>query len=396
MDHEVRPLTADDVEATVAIRAQAFNNPVSDAQREVVADRIGRGGSIGVDVGGELAGLLVVYPLGQFFGGRSVPMGGVASVAVSVEHRSKGVASALVRGAIERMRADGLALSTLHPATATFYRRAGYELAGAYPIEEVPARALGALARGEAERLRAAGPADLPALRECYARAAPERAGWVDRPDWFWDRAYDPGRDGWHVLACESRSGGGLDGFVLYARSSAESSFGWALEVAHLVAVDAVAELTLWRGIASFASQVETVTVAGGSGDRLPFLLPEQDVRTREANAWMTRLVDASGAVAARGFPIGVTVETHVELRDDLAPWNAGRWVLRVADGKGALEPGGDGRLELGERAFAALFTGYASAFDLAGAGLLRGERADLAALDAAFAGPRPSMLEYF
>jgi predicted acetyltransferase len=396
MRHEVRPLTADDVDAAVAIRAQAFNNAVSDAQRQVVAERIARGGSIGVDVGGALAGLLVVYPLGQFFGGRSVPMGGVASVAVAVEHRSKGVASTLMRGAIEQMHAGGLVLSTLHPATTSFYRRHGYERAGAYSIAEVPARALGTLPRGPAECLRAAGPGDLPALRACYGRAAPARPGWIDRPDWFWDPAYDPGRDASHVLACESPDGRAVDGFVLYERSPGASPFGWDLEVAHLVAAEPGAELALWRGIASFASQVETVRVAGASGDHLPLLLAEQDVRTRVANDWMTRVVDAAGAVGARGYPSGVAIETHLDLRDETAPWNAGRHVLRVAGGAGTLEPGGAGTVLLTERGLAALYTGYASAFELAATGALDAGRDDLAALDAAFSGPRPSMLEYF
>ena len=95
-EYEVRPLGADDVDAALMVRGNAFGNPLDDAQREVVRSRFERGGSFGIDLDGRLAGMLTVYPLGQFFGGASVPMGGIGSVAVSVEFRGRGVAPALL------------------------------------------------------------------------------------------------------------------------------------------------------------------------------------------------------------------------------------------------------------------------------------------------------------
>jgi predicted acetyltransferase len=111
----------------------------------------------------------------------------------------------------------------------------------------------------------------------------------------------------------------------------------------------------------------------------------------------MLRLVDAAQAIAARGYPPGVRATVALELADDECPANAGRFVLVVADGSGRLERGGRGDVRLGVGAFASLYSGWASAATLARTGLLAGAAdADLAALDAAFAGSSPWLLDEF
>ena len=394
-EYEVRTLGPDDVEAALVVRADAFANPPDDVQRRVVRQRLERGGSSGISVDGRLAGMLTVHPLAQFFGGRSVPMGGVASVAVPVEFRGRGIAPVLLGAAIESMRDAGQVISTLHPATAGFYRRLGWELAGTFPTCTLPIRSLASLPPGEPERLRPAGPADLALLRETYARAAPERAGWIDRPEWFWDHAFRTGREGYTVLACEAPDGASVDGFALYTQTP-RPVVGYDIEVSELVAVDATTAVTLWRAIGSFAAQAETVTTVGAVGALLPFLLPDQDVRETFRGDWMTRLVDAPAAIAARGYEPAVTASVHLDVRDPIAPWNEGRFVLQVGDGAATLAAGGTGEVQLGVHALSAIYTGYASALDLASIGALHGPVEACRALDAVFAGPTPSTLDYF
>jgi predicted acetyltransferase len=86
-----------------------------------------------------------------------------------------------------------------------------------------------------------------------------------------------------------------------------------------------------------------------------------------------------------------------VEVVDRLASWNDDRFVLDVADGRGALRRGGTGGVRMTVNAFASLYTGWASAFTLAAAGLVHhaGER-DLRLLDAIFAGPSPYLFDDF
>lgn len=391
-------LTESDVDAVLAIRSQAFNSRMNAAERAKLAEYIARGTTLGVDRRATLAGLLCIHPMGQFFGGRSVPMGGVAGVAVAVEHRGTGVASTLLAAAIVRMHADGQVVSSLHPATTGFYRRAGWELGGAFPVRTVATRALTTLGRGDSARLRTATSADYPALADCYRRAARSRTGWIDRPDWFWPDEYargEPGTSGEHIVVVDGAEGG-ADGFARYRHHGSGSNFGFTIEVSELVAADAEAEVTLWSAMGSFAMQAETIAIIGASADRLALLLGEQDLKERESNDWMSRVIDAPGAIAARGYPDAVSAAVHLEVSDPLAPGNAGRWILEVSAGQGALTRGGTGAVRLGVHALSGLFTGYLSAHDLAGIGALAGSGADFDTLDAIFAGPRPAMVDYF
>src|SRR4051812_31444593 len=75
-------------------------------------------------------GCLLLIPMGQFFGGRSLPMVGIAGVGVGLSDRGRGVARFLMAEALREIAARGFALSTLYPATQTLYRAVGYERAG--------------------------------------------------------------------------------------------------------------------------------------------------------------------------------------------------------------------------------------------------------------------------
>jgi predicted acetyltransferase len=106
----------------------------------------------------------------------------------------------------------------------------------------------------------------------------------------------------------------------------------------------------------------------------------------------MLRVVDAPAAIAARGFPAGISLSVPLVISDHARPANSGRWQLTVSDGKGVLVPNGSGilpaasDLTLGARGLAALYAGT-PVTTLRLAGLASGGAAGTdAALDAAFA----------
>jgi predicted acetyltransferase len=114
---------------------------------------------------------------------------------------------------------------------------------------------------------------------------------------------------------------------------------------------------------------------------------------------WMLRVVDAAAAIAARGFPPGVTASAPLEIHDQNRPANSGHWRLTVAGGTGTLTPNGGvpspGALALGPRGVAALYAGIPVA-SLRLAGLASGGSPESdTALDAAFAAT-PFMLDDF
>src|SRR5262245_55801150 len=80
---------------------------------------------------GAVIGALALLDMGQWFGGRSVPTGGVVAVGVEPFARGAGHGGALMRAVLGELAEKRCALSTLFPATNTFYRACGYEIAGA-------------------------------------------------------------------------------------------------------------------------------------------------------------------------------------------------------------------------------------------------------------------------
>jgi predicted acetyltransferase len=402
MGLDIHPLADDHADDAFQLRAQAFN---LDRERfDLFWDWRRMERTLGAFDAGRLVATAHVHELGQWLGGRVVPMGGLASVAVAADRRGRGVASRLVAAALEAMRDRGEVISTLYPATTIPYRRLGWEVAGTRVRRRVPLRSLAHLpAASAAVRLRPAdADGDLTALRAVYDQVAPTTDGFVARNERWWGyhlrRALSAGGDPGHayVYLAESTAGDPV-GYLIYHHGEGAADEFYGLEVDELLAVDPEANLALWRLLAGNRGVSANAVYAGSPEDPLTFLLPEQDTRTVADWRWMTRLVDAPAAVAARGYPEGVDAAVHLQIADQQASWNAGRWVLQVRGGKGVLEPGGTGEIGLTVNALAPLYTGLATPWSLARHGLLTGgSAADLRALAAAFAGPPPWMVEFF
>jgi predicted acetyltransferase len=394
VDIELRAPRPDEANDVFAICSEAFTSPPERREAWMATKRMED--FLGAWAGDELVAVTEVMPVGQFFGGRSVPMGAVASVAVRPDHRGRGIAPRVLALAVEQMHEQGLVISTLHPATTRFYRGFGWEIGGEFGVRRVPCASLAALPPGEPECSRRASAADLDAVRECYERVATGINGAVDRSDALW-RVYERALDHPHRYRYVYDVDGRLEGYVVYDQVQAGRQWGFRITVHELVAADARAATTLWRHLGSHSAQVDTVSVLAMPLDALTLLLPEQVIELVGANNWMTRIVDAAGAIAARGYPPGVRVEVHVQLADRLATWNDGRFVLRIEGGEGKLSPGGTGDVHLSINALASLYTGWASARGLVDAGLIHhaGER-EVGMLDAAFAGPRPYLFDNY
>jgi predicted acetyltransferase len=394
VDIEIRAPRPDEAEEVFAIGSEAFTSPPE--RREVWLATKRMEDFLGAWAGDELVATTEVMPMGQFFVGRSVPMGAVAGVAVRPDQRGRGIAPRLLTAWVERMHEQGLVVSTLHPATTRFYRGLGWEIGGEFGVRRVPCASLAALPPGEPECVRPGRPEDRDGVRECYARVAATITGAVDRSDTRWHEL-ESHLDHPHRYRYVYDVDGRIDGYVVYDQRQTTAQWGFGITVHELVAADARADVTLWRHLGSHAAQVDELTVLAAPLDALALLLPEQVVELVGVNRWMTRVVDAAGAIAARGYPAGVRAEVHLHLADRLAPWNDGRYVLRVEGGEGKLSPGGTGDVQLSVNALASLYTGWASAPVLARAGLVHhASDRDLAALDAAFAGPRPYLFDNF
>lgn len=398
MNETIRELTQDHVDDAWELSRQAFNLGQDRRDRFIATFRPER--NLGLFEDGRLVGKLVTHDLGHWLGGRPVPMGGVAGVTVPPDRRGTGVTSRLLRAELQRMRERGEVTSSLFPATVAPYRRAGWEVAGHRMRRRVPLRSLAGLPRPDpGVTVR---PLDLEQslddVRAVYDETARGTPGWLVRDGWWFEQ-----RVGWWLRSDRTYAyavhgpSGEPTGYVVYHHTDGVGDEFYGLAVDELVASDRDAALALWRLLASNRGVSGQVTFHGGPEESLFLLLAEQDVEVLEDWRWMTRLVDLPGAVAARGWPGGAQSEVHLDVSDELAPWNAGRWVLTVKDGEGRLDDGGRGTVRTTVGALAPLFTGMVTAVTLARSGLLDGaDPQEVGALDDAFRGPAPWMLEFF
>ncbi len=380
--------------------ALAFIGRPPEAYRDWIAKGVGLANAlVARDEHGEVMGGASLVPMGQFFGGRSVPMIGVAAVAVAPEWRGRGAAVAVMREAVREMRARGAAISVLYPALQELYRLVGFEQAGARYETAVPGRLINIRGREPGLRVRTVAGGDDPAIRAAYAAGAAPVDGHLDRGEYIWTRVRDfrgVKAEGFVIEA----QGGAIEAYIFFSqRATDHPTLRHNLNVHDMAAATPRAARHLLGFLADHRSMTESIVWHGPAAGPLHALLPEQVYRVALHEHWMLRVIDAPAAFAARGYPPGLAAEAHLEIGEDpLVPENAGRWVLRVRDGRGSLERGGSGAVRVSLRGLAPLFTGHLSARSLRLAGHLQAEDADLAGLEAALR-PTPggvSMVDFF
>ncbi|HEX9989027.1 MAG TPA: GNAT family N-acetyltransferase [Chloroflexia bacterium] len=385
--------TQADTEPLVALLGSALHIP-GEGMQELFA-------ILGADdfrlsrVNGKIAAGLGYVRMGQWFGGASVPSVGITTVGVAPEHRGTGLGLSMMRAILEELYEEGMPLSSLYPATTTFYRRVGYERAGQRITYELPLDGIDVRERGldlvpiEKEHY--------PEVYRLYEERARRSSGHLDRPEWLWNRKLEPKDQKPHrfIVARDGQP----EGYVIF-KSGERSEPISVFDACVLTPGAGRRVLTL---LAGFATMVDKVTWSGGPLDSFIYLLNEpmsagltSKFKVTRSFDWMLRLVDVEKALTLRGYPNGLDAEVHLDVQDDLLPANNGRFTLAVSGGEGHVSPGGEGRIKLGVRELASIYTGFISPLELQSLGKIEGERGDLALAGAIFAGARPWMPDMF
>ncbi|MFZ5482358.1 MAG: GNAT family N-acetyltransferase [Myxococcota bacterium] len=370
----IRVMQAGDWPALVEVLGRAFNLP-DPARWATFRERIGDGNfRVAID-GDTLVGGLGCYPLGQWFGGRSVPMGGLAAVGVAPERRGEGVAARMVADTLRWLRETGRPLAGLYASTQHVYRSVGFEQAGNRVAWSVPLDALHA-----ADRSLVATRVEAPP-RELYRPAH----GNLDRSEAIWQRIAVP-REGtrWFYRL-------GDDGYVVLGH---EGDQHYDVVVFDHATHTPEAARRFWSLLADHRSLGKNARWFGPANEPLLALLPEMRASAEKLERWMLRVTDVPRALAMRGYAANGVLDLSVD--DPLLPENTGRWQLVVQDGEATVSRGGRGTLLCGPRGLGPLYSGLFDAWALRAIGLVDGDDNACAAAARLFGGPEPFMREMY
>lgn len=335
--------------------------------------------------------------MGQYFGGKRVPLCGIAGVATAPESRGKGHARRMMEECVREMHERGEAIGGLYCSTQALYRQSGFEQAGHRFMTKVPVSRL--LGGPKARRVIALKDSDQPRIEDCYRRFASLYDGMLDRTGYIWKRIKERPDDkfqGYGVL--DDR--GELTGYLFMAQSRDTNSIRQELQLSDLAFNSAEAGKQLIAFLADYEPMADYVTLAGGPLHPLMTLLPQQRYEVKFKDYWMLRVVDVKRALEARGYSVATRGKVEMDVRDDVVAENNGRWSAEFADGRARLKKigaaGGRSGVSCGIRGLAAIYSGLYSPRQAALVGLCSGEDKALDILGGALAGGTPWMSDHY
>ena len=338
------------------------------------------------------AAILLQIPMGQFFGGRTIPLLGVAGVAVAPEHRGRGFARSMMHAFVREARDQGFPLAGLYASTHSLYRQIGFEHAGfrfqyRIPFSHIPRHRIPTPVVPLAD-------ADMPAVHRAYANFARRFNGPLDRGSYIWSRIRKLRETAYTGFGIPDDSGNLLG--YLFLHQGRRPDGRQDIQLSDFVFLSLPAGQRLLTFLADFAMMAEDLTFFGGPEHPALSLLPQQRHEVLLKDTWFLRVLDPAAALAARGYSAALDAELHLHVTDDAIPENSGPYVLRVRRGDADVSRGGRGDLRCSSNGLAALFSSFASPHQASLAGWCQGppDALDLAA--GLFAGTPPWMSDMY
>lgn len=358
------------------------------------------------ELDGQIVASLVLYPLSAFVRGQRLAFTGIGSVAVSPEHRRRGIGETLMRSMLRELRQTGQAFSLLYAFRGSYYRKMGYG-----PLERVHQLSFAPRnlpASEEARGVRRLMLPDRPAVQALYDRVA-ERGHFAiaRKPEWWTQRLWSYSGE-WVVY--EGRRRGQVEGYLYYEVDHSRGPFALELTLKEFVAATPEAHRGLVGYLASLADQVAEIEAAvPADGVWLSLLRTPENLKPGPAigvyldagnvgAGAMLRITDVKAALES--FPINPAAkgEVVIEIEDAQLPQNARGW--RVTAREGRLKVGFPAartgiraaapRLAMPVEVLAMLLSGTLAPTRAAEAGLLEARDGGAEAIEGWFRGPAP------
>jgi predicted acetyltransferase len=345
-----RPARRTDVDTLAELALRAFRVSSLEARREFFTDhpRFSIRDVRTAELDGELVATLVLYPLLAWVRGVRLPVTGIGSVAVSPEHRRRGVGEALVRASLREMRQRGDTMSLLYAFRSDFYARFGWSLVERTNLLSLPPAVLPA--SEEARRVRKLRIPDRPLVQALYDLRAQTCGHFAlaRRPEW-WDKRLWTYEGEWVVY--EGRRRGAIEGYLQYQVDAGDGPWKLVLTVNEFVAATPAAHRGLWGYLHALRDQAVEV-IASVPGDELwPSVLGDASNANGEFKLGvirstghlgygaMLRLIDVKGALEVLPVSPHARGEVTLEVDDPVLPQNSRPWRVTARDGRLLVRP---------------------------------------------------------
>ena len=308
-------------------------------------------------------------------GTRDLDVDALTGVTVAGTHRRRGLLRRMLTESLDAARDRGDPASILVAAEWPIYGRFGYWPTSQWAAGHVDRRRRGAHVRvpatGGLRRVDLASLATTAA--ELFAGARTGRAGQIDRPASYWDRATNPDLQGGGPAPSAAGLGvailhegpDGVDGFV---RWHPKDSFGYlsggTIVVDDLFATGQDAYTALWAYLLGLDVVDEIHFEHRPTDEPVRWLL--QDGRawqpTEILDAMWLRLLDVPAALSRRGYAVADRLVIEV-VDDDVGGFAAGRYLLEAGPDGGHCrrETSRSPDLAVSQRALSAVYLGQPS-----------------------------------
>jgi predicted acetyltransferase len=349
-----RPARRTDVETLAELASRVYRVASIEKRREFYTDhpRFTLRDVRVVELEGQVVASLVLYPFEAWVRGQKLPLTGIGSVAVSPEHRRRGVGEATMRAALRELRQRGNHLSALYAFRTSYYRGLGYGV-----IEHLHQLAVSAAnlpPADEGRRVRRLMLPDRPAVEALYEKVAQQGHFALARSHEWWERRLWTYPGDWVVY--EGRRRGQIEGYLSYEAESSHGPFRLALSLNEFVASTPEAHRGLVGHLASLRDQVEEIHFAApNDGAWAAVLRTAQNLRPGAeigpyldtgglAAGAMMRITDVKGALEL--MPISATGRGDVtlEIADSVLPINSRAYHVSAREGRLRVRPEGTRR----------------------------------------------------
>ena len=298
---------------------------------------------------GQIVASMVLYPLTALVRGQKLPVIGVGSVAVSPEHRRRGVAETLMKFAIREMRQRGDALSMLYAFRGSYYRKLGYGVIEY--VHQVATSPSNLPHSDEARFVRRLLIPDRPAVQALFEKVSSQgHFALVRKPEWWTQRLWGYASD-WVVY--EGRRRGQIEGYLCYDVDHSNGPFKLQISLLEFVASTPAAFKGLVGYLASLRDQVAEIHSALPSDHAwLHTLETAQNLRPGleisvfadtggVAAGAMLRFTDVKLGLEKLPVSPHARGDVVLELEDSVIAANARAWRVSARDGRLTAAPEG-------------------------------------------------------